>query len=119
MKKTTCFWIAGSAIMAGVAAYGIYKLLQKKNSEKSADVVDNSSDCIITPDDYDSAEITSEQTILSDFEQIQQQAASSIRRNHVDGAQRLKKVVDEVANNSDEFKKTNAQVSSDLDELLK
>lgn len=117
MKRLTCFYVVGG-IAAGFVAYCIYKQLREKNGKKSIDVEDSSGDSFVASGYYP-AEVTSEQAAISDFEEIQRHAVNSIRKNHVDAAQQLGAVVDEVTSNSAEFKKTNNQVSRDLDELMK
>lgn len=114
MKKRTFGWIAGGAIVAGVAAYCIYKQFPKRNGGDEKDMEAGACDAAAAP-----AEEAAESAVVSDFEQLQQQAVESIRKNHADAAQQLGEVVDEVTSNSAEVREASDQVSRDLDELMK
>lgn len=117
MRKRTCFYVVGG-IATGFAAYCIYKHFKKKNDMESMDVEDTSRDPFVAPV-YSPTEAAPQQTVISDFEQVQRHAAESIRKNHVDAARQLGEVIETVASNSTEVKEANNQAQKDLDELMK
>lgn len=119
MKYRTFLWVAGGAIVAGAVVYGIYKYLQDQETTVAAQD---------TPKDdrerSDIPEIVHDDTslggtIITDFNQAQQDAVASIKKHHQEAAQQLGETLEEMAKDSAEFEEKINQVNNDLDDLLK
>lgn len=111
-------WIAGGIIIAGVAAYGIYKFLQYQENE-NAGPMDTSTDNpgrIIIPDVV--SEDLQHGATVTNPEQVQQDAATSIKERHQAAARHLRETLGEMGEDSAEFEERITQINDDLDKLL-
>lgn len=118
MKGSTVLWIAGGVIIAGVAVYGTHKYLQhqKGKTTESTDVPTATPDGIIIPDV--ASDNPQHGRIVTEFEQVQQDAATSIRKRHQATTQQLRETLGEMSEDPAEFEERITQINDDLDKLL-
>lgn len=118
MKGSTVLWIAGGVIIAGIAAYGIYKYLQHQEDRtaESADASTVAPDRIIIPDVV--SDNLQQGRIVTEFKQAQQDAATSVKERHQAATQQLGETLSEMSEDSAEFEEKISQIHDDLDKLL-
>ena len=116
MKGSSVFGIAGGVIIAGIAAYGIYKYFQYKKNDIVGQKDAPDSDRIIIPDIV--SDDLHRETIVTDFQQTQQDATVSIKERHQAAAQQLKETLGEMEKDSVEFEEKIDHINDDLDKLL-
>lgn len=117
MKGSSVFWIAGGVIIAGITAYGIYKYFQHQKNDIVEPKDTPDSDHIIIPDIVSDDDLQQE-TIVTDFQQTQQNTTVSIKERHQVAAQQLKETLGEMEKDSVEFEEKIDQINDDLDKLL-
>ncbi len=120
MKLNTILWIVGGAVVAGVAAYGVYNLLQNKEDTPTEckNVSTDRWNCPVTSECVQD-ETSVQQTIVTDFEQTQQDTVASIKKHHQEAAQQLRETLNEMSRDSTDFEEKIRRVNDDLDDLLK
>jgi len=104
MKKHIYWWIAGSSIVAGIAAYSIYKHLQAKEA---------------TVESIEEETVGQNYTVPSGLQQMQRASFATINENHSAAAQQMGSIIDDATTNSKKFEEANTQVTNGLNELLK
>ena len=119
MRKSAVLWIVGGVIVAGAVVYGIYRYFQ--------DQEDSIGDSWNTPKTKQGGSVTPEiayddtswhKEAVSHFEQTQLDTVTSIRKHHKAAAQQLESTLNEMAEDTSEFKEKITKINDDLDALL-
>ncbi len=122
MTGKTALLIASGVIVAGAVGYGVYKYLQnKEDPTMESDSTSNNEDFEWFPKkedpiyevqaEFEQATVTSEST--------QQNAATIIRENHQEAAQEMRRILDDIQEDSAQFDETHKLLDEKLEELLK